>query len=138
MNGFRVYDKQKKKYVGTGISNNVFVVTQSGLLFEYDLKGAFKEADPDRYVVEFSTYKKDINGNDVFYGDIVWAWCNPSGLTGRVQKRKCEVKPCKVFGGMELIILDYENGERWKTGRTDYSKGLEIIGNIHGEADGKD
>ena len=139
---FRAYDKQEKKLYKPDTMGELFylfALTMDGRLgrFNEDL-GKYETCDPDRYVVEFSTCKKDIKGNDIFYGDIVWAWCNPSGLTGRVQKRKCEVKPCKIFGGIELIILDYEKGEKWKTGRTDHSKGLEIIGNIHdGGADGK-
>jgi uncharacterized phage protein (TIGR01671 family) len=112
MSKFRVFDKQEKKYVkGLFIDENGNIYTLRRI--DFDIK-ASEELDPDRYVVEFSTGLKDKNGVEIFEGDRVLIEYNNIGIQ-------------KVF---------YEEG-RWSVSRYVPSKS-KIIGNIHGDENGKD
>lgn len=123
---FRVYDKQEKKYVDLK-NNPLWMDNEGDFYFISDLPCCSCEGMSfysDRYVVEFSTGLKDKNGVEIFEGDQV----------------RCEYGYCgspKMHNRTIIYIAEYKQGQYYGLCDSEiYS--MEIIGNIHGETDGKD
>jgi hypothetical protein len=120
MSKFRVFDKQEKKYVkGLFIDENGNIYTLRRI--DFDIK-ASEELDPDRYVVEFSTdaFEFDENrkqGKEMFQGDVV---------------------RCDCFESHEIYIVEIDNFKRLPDEMTGSKcNSRQIIGNIHGDENGK-
>jgi len=110
MSKFRVYDKQEKKYVGNG-----FFLCMDGRLYDNIF---YKIADPDRYVVEFSTDAFEFDesrkqGKEMFQGDVV---------------------RCDCFESHEIYIVEIDNFKRLPDEMTGSKcNSRQIIGNINGD-----
>lgn len=120
---YRVWDNEKKEY-----SDKPFSLDQYGILYVQDEDGYWEEAS-DRYVLEFSTGLKDMNGKMIREGDIVDVHNNDmlhdhNKFFGDKALVKCSLSK----GGAFIIrnwygerILNYDIHLRF----------VEVIGNIH-------
>lgn len=129
MSKFRVYDKQEKKYV----SNDNIVLKTDGLLYRVIVRGVieFLELDPDRYVVEFCLLK--IDGKEMFAGDII-----------SVNGKHTKILGVDDFGFYLENVEDIKHRSWMETKQRpspiwfkEFSRDFEIIGNIHGDENGK-
>lgn len=132
---FRIYDKQEKKYAE---NQQHFYIDSDGDLFfdknKMEIHEDLSVCDPDRYVVEFSTGLKDKNGVEIFEGDVLGG-CNGSiNGYGITEKWKVHWNKSKVQFQMPLWVYD----ENCEYTRGDSTHWFEIIGNIHGDENGKD
>ena len=80
---FRVYDKKEKKYPE---NQHHFYIDSDGDLFfdknKMEISSDLTTCDPDRYIVEYSTGKKDKRDTEIYAGDIV---CDPDGYHYQVE-----------------------------------------------------
>ena len=76
----------------------------------------------------------DKNGVKIFQGDIVIAYCAPSGSDrSKIKNRKCYIGYEDLKHGWSATIMDYK-GENWATGYMSFGlngNALEVIGTIH-------
>ncbi|MEG0408925.1 MAG: YopX family protein [Bacilli bacterium] len=74
MNGFRIWDKEKKKMRTSNIESNNFLIDGCGNLFQRSLH-KIRVIPPilakERYVILLSLDRYDISGRTVFEGDIL-------------------------------------------------------------------
>ena len=124
MSKFRVYDKQEKKYAD---NQQHFYIDSDGNLFfdknKMEIHEDLSLCDPYRYVVEFSTdaFEFDENrkqGKEMFQGDVV---------------------RCDCFESHEIYIVEIDNFKKLPDEMTGSKcNSRQIIGNIHGDENGKD
>jgi uncharacterized phage protein (TIGR01671 family) len=131
MSKFRVFDKQEKKLHKPDTMGELFylfALTMDGRLGRFNEElDKYETCDPDRYVVEFSTGRKDKNGKELFHSDRV--------LDHFKRIMICEYNPHFLkwlWNAESTTNFLFADINQWK------SEEFEIIGNIHGEADGKD
>ena len=116
---YRVYDKTEKCY-----SDKAFSIDQLGLCYAQDEDGYGEEIDEERYIVEQYTGLKDKNGKEIYEGDIVeYTTC----YYGNEKRHR------KVVEWSEWDSDDF--GEPHNLGYSNLSECMEVIGNVHENAD---
>lgn len=116
---YRVYDNTEKCY-----SDKAFSIDQLGICYVQDEDGYGEEIDEERYIVEQYTGIKDKNGKEIYEGDIVeYTTC----YYGNEKRHR------KVVEWSEWDSDDF--GEPHNLGYSNLSECMEVIGNVHENAD---
>lgn len=128
MSKFRVYDKQEKKLYKPDTMGELFylfALTMDARLGRFNEElGKYETCDPDRYIVEFSTGRKDKNGKELFCFDEVIDQYKRIMICEYSQHFSKWIWVAK--SETNFIFADIN---QWK------SEEFEIIGTTHGEAD---
>jgi len=120
---FRVWDKQNMRYRDT----EEFAVTGTGrLLHLSSIYGDYNEVDDvDRYEVEIGTGLKDVDGVEIYEGDILE---DPFG--------RCEVVWVQEQCSCLLLTKTPSGFWRLECGHANYTlETTEVIGNVHDNPD---
>ena len=119
---FRVWDKERECYVD---ETELAGITPDGKYILYIEEEEISRLEIDEnYVVEFDTGLKDKNGKEIYEGDIVeYTTC----YYGNEKRHR------KVVEWKEWDSDDF--GEPHNIGYRDLSEYMEVIGNIHENAD---
>ena len=129
MNGFRVYDKKEKCYPkGLGI----FLLDCDGdLKIRDENEEHYSYADPNRYVVEFSTGRNDVDEKEMFIGDVFSVNGKHPKLFrySETGKNICVVNIEDIKRGCEKWMhIEQFPSELWWD---DFKREIKIIGTIH-------
>ena len=112
---FRVWEEREKEY-----DTWSYILDDSGNIFR-NAYGALIECDKKDYIIEQYTGIKDKNGKEIYEGDIVeYDWYIRNNKSYRVKERV-------VFDDMGARVCGHN--------RIRNCSGVEIIGNIHENAD---
>lgn len=136
---FRAWDKETNKYFEPTYQAYMgrleeLTIALSGRLQKRTCRGMVGESMfPGRYVVEQFTGLKDVNGRDIYIGDVVKVWSDHSELT--MSPTVNEIVSEDLFGRPGVFLKPVGAHLIDPCLHDSWSNQFEVIGNVHENAE---